>query len=68
VHRPSRTSSTERSAAWRARVASANALNKAQAEADLQAAIGQEAYDLFLVKRQKCMARESKHKALAKGG
>jgi hypothetical protein len=59
--------SAERSAAWRARVASANALKRAQAEADLQAVLGQEAYDLLLVKRQKCRARVAQHRALARG-
>jgi hypothetical protein len=62
-----KTSSAERSAAWRARVASANALKRAEAEAQLEATLGQEAYALLLVKRQKCRARVALHRSLARG-
>lgn len=54
-------SSTQRTAAWRAR----RGAKRAAHEADLQAALGQEEYDKLLAKRLACKARVARHRAQA---
>jgi hypothetical protein len=59
---PSRLTSTERTAAWRARKAAASSLKRAAAEAALAANLGPEGYASLLAKRQACKDRVARHR------